>query len=299
MSEDETILGPDGALVQHSESKTQRSLERALEDRQYIPVIVKRTDEASRHPDDVLEKALLEGLEQIKRPAGSLFLSAVAAGLILAFAAMAVAFATVLHLQEMPYINGRLLRALVYPLGFIVCIMSGNQLFTEHTALAVYPTLARKNSILKMHWLWLIVFAGNILGTSIGSILLWLSEPVIGARLGYLEVAHELTRFNSSEIFISAILAGWLMAQGGWLVISSRPGIAQIVMIYIVTFLIGFGGLHHSIAGSAEIFTAALFSDKISISEIVRFLATAAIGNLVGGSVFVGILNYGHIRTTQ
>ena len=72
-----------------------RPIERLEEDQAFVPVIVKRTDEARRHPDDVLVTAIAEGLEQLCRPALSLGLSSIAAGLILGFTAMAVAVATV------------------------------------------------------------------------------------------------------------------------------------------------------------------------------------------------------------
>jgi formate-nitrite transporter family protein len=68
---------------------------------------------------------------------------------------------------------------------------------------------------------------------------------------------------------------------------------------YIGTFIIGIGGLHHSITGSVEMFTAYMISDRFSVAEMLRFIALAIIGNLFGGSIFVALLNYGHIRKTQ
>ena len=81
--------------------------------------------------------------------------------------------------------------------------------------------------------------------------------------------------------------------------IALSPGGVAIKSIYIVTFLIGIGGLHHSIAGSAEMFTALLISDEFTVGQAARFIGVALIGNLIGGGVFVGVLNYGHIRKTQ
>ena len=60
---------------------TEREVERRKEERQYTPVIVKRTDEALKHPDDILERAIEEGQEQQERAFWSLLLSAIAAGL--------------------------------------------------------------------------------------------------------------------------------------------------------------------------------------------------------------------------
>jgi formate/nitrite transporter FocA (FNT family) len=98
---------------------------------------------------------------------------------------------------------------------------------------------------------------------------------------------------------VSAILAGWLMALGAWLILATPPTVSQIVSIYIVTFLIGVGGLHHSIAGSVEMFTALLMSDEFTLGQSGRFIGLALFGNLIGGSLFVAVLNYAHIRETR
>jgi formate/nitrite transporter FocA (FNT family) len=45
-----------------------------------------------------------------------------------------------------------------------------------------------------------------------------------------------------------------------------------------------------------EAFVAFLVTDTMGALDVVRFIGTAAAGNLVGGSVFVALLNYGHIR---
>ena len=66
-----------------SSTQTERSAERDQEDNDFVPIIIKRNDEGIRHPDDILEKAIVEGMEQIQRPFLSLALSSVAAALIL------------------------------------------------------------------------------------------------------------------------------------------------------------------------------------------------------------------------
>ena len=285
---------PDAAQL-----KTEREVERKEEDEDFTSVIVKRTDEALRHPDDILQNAIDEGLEQLKRPALSLFLSALAAGLILGFSAMSVA---VVESQSLTWVASEATRfatALVYPLGFVLCIMSGTQLFTEHTATAVYPVLDRKSDFKSLLRLWLVIIAGNMLGAIISAGFLTATDSVIGARTGYITIGHHLVSFPSGSLFLSALLAGWLMALGAWLVMATQPTLSQMASIYIVTFIIGFGGLHHSIAGAVEMFTAFLISTEFSLQQVARFLVLAILGNLVGGSIFVAILNYGHIRKTQ
>ena len=282
-----------------SSMHTEREVERMEEDDDFVPVIVKRTDAALRHPDDILEKAIEEGVEQQNRAFISLFLSAMAAGLILGFTAMSVAIVQ----SQMLLLDGvffaRLATATVYPLGFVLCIMSGTQLFTEHTATAVYPVLDRRGSLWKLSRLWFVVIIGNLVGAMIIAIVLVSAEDVINAEPGYIEIGKHLISYPTRPLFFSALLAGWLMALGAWLILATSSTISQIASIYIVTFIIGIGGLHHSIAGSVEMFTAYLISDIFSVAQVLRFVMLAIVGNLVGGSIFVATLNYGHIRKTQ
>ena len=282
-----------------SEVLTSRALHRASEDDLFVPVIIKRTDEARRHPDDILEFAIKEGLEQLERPTLSLALSAVVAGLILGFTAMSVGVTlTALEGIQYPALT-RLAVALVYPMGFVVCLMSGTELFTEHTATAVYPVLDRRAGMVALLRLWFVVLLGNMLGTLASAGLLSGAEEVIGASHGYAEVTRHLISYNALPLVISALLAGWLMALGAWLILATPPTVSQLASVWVVTFLIGLGGLHHSIAGTAEVFTGYLTSSEFALSEVFRFIGLAVFGNLIGGSLFVAVLNYGHIRKSQ
>ncbi|MAT15039.1 MAG: formate transporter [Planctomyces sp.] len=297
-----SLLDTDGKPLQNNHDApppTERTKEREKEEDTFVSVIVKRSDAAMRHPDDTLEKAITEGTEQLKRKAVSLWLSSVAGGMIVGFSAMAVAVMTTLTLPLDNPLLTRLSQALVYPTGFIICIMGGAQLFTEHTATAIYPILDRRHSIYRLLRLWTIVIAGNLIGAGIIATLLFKVDTVVGAREGYILIGKHLTEYEFGPLFLSAILAGWLMALGAWLVLATAPDSSQIFVVYIVTFLIGLGGLHHSIAGSAEMFTAWFIGDKRTPDEVFSFIATALAGNMVGGSIFVGVLNYAHIRHTQ
>lgn len=283
----------------HHARITERAISREVEDHEYLPVIVKRSDEVVRHPDDILEKAIDEGVEQLNRPILSLSLSSLAAGMILGFTAMIVGVvSTGMGDANDPTLT-RLATALVYPLGFIICIMSGTQLFTEHTATAVYPVLDRRSSAAKLVRLWSVVVTFNIIGAAISAMMLVLAENTIQAKEGYLIVAHHLVSPTGNDLVVSSVLAGWLMALGAWLIMATGPTLTKIVCIYIVTFLIGMGGLHHSIAGSVEMLTAFFISDQFTLGQSARFIGLAVLGNLIGGTVFVALLNYGHIRKTQ
>lgn len=198
---------PDGSPAKETgDVVTSRKKERRREDDEYLPVIIKRTDERRRHPDDTLENAIEEGLEQINRPALSLNLSSFAAGLIVGFSPMAVAVVTTAMHGVEPVLLTRIATAFVYPLGFVICVLSGAQLFTEHTATAVYPLLDRKVSIWRVLRLWLLVIMGNLTGAACSGWLLMMADEVVGSKVGYVEIGHHLVGFSSGALLVSAML---------------------------------------------------------------------------------------------
>jgi formate/nitrite transporter FocA (FNT family) len=271
-----------------------RAKERKQESEEYQSVIIKRTDETFRHADDVLEMAIHEGKVQLQRPALSLFMSSLAAGMIIGFTVLAVAvMATVLG--NMDGVN-RIFIALLYPLGFVLCILSRTQLFTEHTATAVYPLLDKSAGFTTVIKLWATVIVGNLAGGLVIAGLLTIAEPVIHAKEGYIMIANHVSNYAFHHLFFSAVLAGWLMAIAAWTILTTHSTPGQIICIYIATFIIGIGGLHHSIAGSVELFVGVFMSPDIAMLAMLPYIGVMLLGNAVGGSVFVALVNYGHIR---
>src|SRR6056297_2308007 len=51
----------------------------------------------------------------------------------------------------------------------------------------------------------------------------------------------------------------------------------------------------HSIAGNVEVLFGLLTSSDIGFMDYLLFLVMATIGNILGGTIFVGLLKYGHV----
>ena len=91
-------------------------------------------------------------------------------------------------------------------------------------------------------------------------------------------------------IFGSAVLAGWMMGITAWLVTSARDTLSRIVLVTLITGSIGFLGLHYSIVGNIELFSALLYDNTVSLMSYLWFLVVVLVGNTVGGVVFVAVL---------
>ncbi len=75
--------------------------------------------------------------------------------------------------------------------------------------------------------------------------------------------------------------------------IAARDTIGQIVAIVLVTGAIAIGPFHHVVLGSTELLTAVLAGAGTSWQEYPHVTVWAAVGNTVGGAVFVAGLSYG------
>jgi formate-nitrite transporter family protein len=136
-----------------------------------------------------------------------------------------------------------------------------------------------------------------LIGGYLVSFLLSILGPAMDiiSYKAFYEIAHKLVDYNFGIILISSIVAGWLMGLVSWLVSSSQETISRIVVIIIVTFLIGIGGLHHSIVGSIEVFAGLLVTD-ITLGEYGHFQLWSTLGNLIGGVLFVSVLKFSTVK---
>jgi formate/nitrite transporter FocA (FNT family) len=245
---------------------------------------------------EILEDEIEAGLVELRRPAEGLFLSSLSAGLDVGFGVLAMAVIATLATGELPETVVRLLEANAYTVGFVFVIMGRSELFTEHTTLAALPVLDRRAGVRRLLRLWGLVYLGNMVGAVAFAVAIGLLLPRLGAASpeAFGALAGRMVDHPAWLIFCSAILAGWLMGLLSWLVTAARDTTGKLLMIWLVTGVIGLAGLHHSIAGAVEVVAGLVAADGLGLGASVACLGLAALGNAVGGFVFVALIKYGH-----
>lgn len=182
----------------------------------------------------------------------------------------------------------------VYPIGFIMVILGQSILFTEQTSLLTLPVLNKKRQFSSLIKLWSLVIFGNLVGGWIISfIIVWIGPELHIFDLETVEkIAVHVTDYPALTIFASAILAGWLMGLLSWLIAASKDTLSRIVIVFMITTILAFIGLHHSIVGNIEVFSGLISSTKIGWSDYLSFQGIALLGNAIGGAFFVALLKY-------
>ncbi len=252
------------------------------------------SDSDSKTHGEILKEQIIKGCETYDRSRSSILLSSVTAGLEIGFS-----FLMILALYS--FMEGKVAEetifkmiSFVYPLGFILVIVGKSMLFTEHTALLTLPVLNNKRSILSLLKIWGIVIFGNIIGGMlIAFILIWLGPRLhIFEESSIASVGMHVVDFPLSTVLVSAILAGWLMGLLSWLLTSSKETVSEIIIIFLITAVMAFAGLHHSIIGNIEIFAGMMVSPEISFMDYLSVESMMLLGNAFGGAVFVALLKY-------
>ena len=185
--------------------------------------------------------------------------------------------------------------------GFIVVVLGRSELFTEQTTLAILPLLAGKSSPLEVGRLWAVVFVGNLIGAAVCSYFIVVIGPALHNvnTSAFHHIATTIVDHPAWVIFLSGIVAGWLMGLVSWLVAAARDTISQIFIIGLFTAVIGLGHLHHSILGTTEVLGGVFSHTGTSLQDFGHFLLWATIGNAIGGAGFVALLKFGHARPEE
>ena len=233
------------------------------------------------------------GEEEMERPLTSLWWSGVAAGLSISFSLLSQAILTA-QLTEASW--QPLVVSFGYCIGFIMAVLSRQQLFTESTITAVLPVAAdvTRGNIVRMARLWAIVLAANLAGTLFAA-LFCAFTPVLQGEIynGMLEISRDLLAFSWWEMVFRAIAAGFLMAAMVWLMPGAEG--AQLHVITLMTWLIAVGGFTHIVAGSMESYLLVFSGEWVWWRMITDFMVPVVIGNMIGGTALFALIAYAQV----
>jgi formate/nitrite transporter FocA (FNT family) len=233
------------------------------------------------------------GDEEMARPLTSLWWSGVAAGLSISFSLLSQAILTT-HLPQGSW--QPLVVSFGYCIGFIMAVLSRQQLFTESTITAVLPVAADVtwSNILLMARLWAIVLAANLAGTLFAALFCTFT-PVLSGDIynAMLEISRDLLAFGWWETAFRAVAAGFLMAAMVWLMPGAEG--AQFHVITLMTWLIAVGGFTHIVAGSMESYLLLFSGEWIWWRMITDFMVPVLIGNMIGGTALFALIAYAQV----
>ena len=201
---------------------------------------------------------------------------------------------------------GKVVMGAVFPVGLMMVVLCGAELFTGN-CLMIIGTLDKKIRMSQMLRNWAIVYIGNLAGSLIIVLAiaysgLWDSGAgLLGAMT--VKTAAGKCSLTFGRAVVLGIFCNFLVCLAVWMAAGSQETIGKIFAIWFCIGLFIISGFEHSVANMYFIPAGMLAAENdmylnlldIDISNLnmfgflVRNLLPVTIGNIIGGSIFVGI----------
>lgn len=188
---------------------------------------------------------------------------------------------------------GKFLAGAFFPLGLILIILVGGELFTGNTSYLV--TGARKGVIpwSYLPYNWVVVYFTNLIGALFFCYFLLhltgmtASEPW---RSSIIHIAEYKVSMPWHVVFLKGIGANWMVCLAVWLGLSSNEMFGRLVGIWLPVMAFVTMGYEHSIANMFYIPMGMMTGADVGIWEsISKNFIPSTLGNIVGGALFVGM----------
>lgn len=257
-------------------------------------------------PPQMAVKAEQVGVAKARMDVLRMFTLAVLAG---AFIALGANFATIVATgtsDAWPYGMTRLLVGFVFSLGLVLVIVGGAELFTGNN-LIVMAWAAGKVPTKLLLRNWGIVYLGNFVGAfATAAIVYWSDQPAFqGGAVGEtaLKIAVGKVQIGWFSAVVLGVLCNALVCLAVWLSFSARTTGDRILAIVPPITAFVAGGFEHCVAnmyfvplglmikanGAAKSSFESL--DALTWDVFVfKNLLPVTVGNIIGGSVLVGIV---------
>jgi formate transporter len=254
---------------------------------------------------EVCEEAINIGEKKgAKTHFGQTLIAGIMAGAFIAIGGFGASMAS--HSIENPGL-AKFVAGAIFPVGLMIIIICGGELFTGNTLL-ILAAIEKRISIKQLLKNWTIVYIGNFIGALIVAFLIYnsgLLSTSDGKLGGYaIKVASYKGSLSLSKAFSSGILCNFIVCLAVWGTYTTKDVTSKILIIWfpIMTFVVS--GYEHSVANMYYFSIGILASfdqsfveashvlskiNYVNLYHAVKNLIPVTLGNIIGGSVFVGL----------
>lgn len=262
-------------------------------------------------PLEVAQTAVNVGEKRSKNSIVNMFVLGLLAGMFIALAAEGSSMAAFNLLSKPETFGlGRLVAGTVFPVGMIFVLIAGAELFTGNN-LIIMSVLEKKASLKGMLTNWFFVYIGNFVGSMI--IVYFMSKSGLfhsgSDLLGgvTIRIASVKVEFTFIQAVILGIMCNLLVCLAIWMSFGAKDITGKMLSGFFPVWLFVTSGFEHSIANMyyvpagilakenpALAAASGLSAERLSnlnwSSFFTNNLIPVTIGNLIGGTVFVGLI---------
>jgi len=257
--------------------------------------------------DDIAKKVENIGIKKANLSFQKTFVLAILAGVFISLGAIYFTFTTSQTTLSQPFTM--LIGGLTFSLGLILVVIAGAELFTGNN-LIVMSFVSKKITLRKLLRNWAIAYAGNFIGSVSTAAIFYMSnvwtsnDYQVGVRA--IIIANNKVSHGFVESFFLGLLCNSLVCLAVWLAMSAKNVTGKILAIIFPISAFVALGFEHSVANMYFIPFALMIKDTPSLMTIIQSktidishlnsfglfsnLLPVTLGNIVGGSIFVGLV---------
>lgn len=181
--------------------------------------------------------------------------------------------------------------AAVFPVGIIMVIFAGAELFTGNTLIGsawINGDVRFRDFMVNLG----LVFLGNLVGSLLLVVILYYGDMYTGALADKaIAVAESKANLTFLQAFMRGILCNVLVAGAVYIQTAAQDAIGKIFALWFPVMLFVLSGYEHVVANMFFIPMGAVLGAKLNwTAVIVNNAIPVALGNFVGGAVFIAII---------
>lgn len=190
-------------------------------------------------------------------------------------------------------IAGKLLGAAIFPIGLMLVVLAGTELYTGDCLLFAGLYRGRIKAAQLARFL-LLVLVGNFLGSVFVALLVSSSQLVTPAVLaGLTKVAQGKTTLGFFGLFMRGVGCNLLVVATIWICAASQSFVGKLLAGWFPIFLFVFLGFEHIVANFYFLPLALLTGAISDVAGVLKNFAAVFLGNTVGGAlIFIGLYTW-------
>lgn len=252
-------------------------------------------------PSEILEasvKGACAKVETTLRHPGRLLVAAIAAGAFIAIGgilSLTVGFGFPALTAGNPALS-KLLSGVMFPIGLILVVVLGAELFTGNNAMLVPAYMNKHYGFGAVLANWGLVYIGNFIGAVAFTWLfvylagLTAADPWHSAIVG---IGVAKTSMPWGVVLLKGIGANWFVCLGVWLALAGHNFLEKALGCWLPVMAFVVLGYEHCIANMFYLPLALLEGAPIGVGTCLwSNLLPATLGNILGGALFVGCLHW-------
>ena len=245
-----------------------------------------------KSPTDVINTALDNGRTKAAIRTRRLIILSILAGAYIALGG-ALSLIAGYGFPGSPAALQKIISGCVFPIGLILIVILGGELFTGNNAMLIPAFMNRDYGFGAVIRNWTIVYFGNFIGALAFA---WLMVYLTGLTAGepyhsaIIKVAETKVSLPWLTVFLRGIGANWCVCLAVWLAMSGRRLAEKMLACWLPVMAFVVLGYEHCIANMFFIPLGMMEGADVGLGAFLTDnLVPATLGNIVGGALFVGM----------